>query len=86
MFAYAMRHKQNYNIIKEEFRLTPSGQAKFKYILNLIRLISIIRDKSITTAFLGISYMQSCFIIKFCIALHCIALHCIALQNLQIIL
>ncbi len=66
-----MRHKQNYNIIKEEFRLTPMGQAKFKYILNLIRLISMISDKSITTALLGITNPQSCFIIKFYITLHC---------------
>ena len=68
MFAYAVRHKQNYNIIKEEFRLTPMGQAKFKYILNLIRLISMTRDKSITSALLCITNPQSCFIIKFYIA------------------
>ena len=55
MFAYATWHKQNYNIIKEEFRLTPMGQAKFKYILNLTKLISINRDKSITSALLGIT-------------------------------
>ena len=55
MFAYATWHKQNYNIIKEEFRLTPMDQAKFKYIINLSRLISINRDKSITSTLLGIS-------------------------------